>query len=338
MVRRCGFVAALVILATATVVACAIPSPARNPEPAGATADALTLHTLTFDGHRRSYLAYVPANTGRSALPLVLVLHGGQGSSRRMSEPGQPGHRWQLLADRHRFLVVYPDALASNWHDCRSDAHAITGVADDLGFLRALIQRVSAGHSVDQRRIYVVGTSNGGMMAYRAAMELSGTIAAVGAVIANLPTDPAGECRQPDRPISVAIMNGGADTIMPWNGGCVAVPGKQCRGRVASAAATRDYWVRHNRLDPSPTFRGYRDLDTTDDSTISRTTYRGGPHWVEVAFFRVRGGGHTEPSIDHLHRQRKLRFVGPQNHDVEYADELWSFLRTKTRIPSASQQ
>jgi polyhydroxybutyrate depolymerase len=48
--------------------------------------------------------------------------------------------------------------------------------------------------------------------------------------------------------------------------------------------------------------------------------------WGTVALYRIIGGGHTEPSVEHRYRRLFRAVVGEQNHDIEMADEVWSFL------------
>jgi polyhydroxybutyrate depolymerase len=316
-------VAAVSITVTTASTASGSSTTAEQPAAGG-----LTEHTLVVDGIERTYRTYLPERSAAGPLPVVFVLHGGGGNAARMYQPGHPPYRWQELAEQHGLLVVYPESVEDTWHDCRSDAHHVIGTADDVGFFRAMIERLGTDHPIDRARIYAAGTSNGGMMSYRLAMELTDSFAAVGAVIANMPADPAGECAEPTRPISVAIMNGDADPRMPWDGGDLERVG-HFRGAVRSAHDTRDYWVAHNDADRPPAAHRYPDRDRADGTTVSRLDYDGDN--ASVAFFRVHGGGHTEPSIAYPYPDSAQRLVGPQSHDLEYADELWEFFRNKTR-------
>lgn len=184
---------------------------------------------------------------------------------------------------------------------------------------------MDSSDDVDLRRVYATGGSNGGMLSYRLAFELTHRIAAVGAVVANLSVDPKGECREPDRPITVAIMNGDRDLLMPWDGGCIGriLCG---RGTVRSAEYTRDYWIAHNGTSTKAETFDYPDVSLLDGSTVSRHRYTGGAGSSEVVFFHVVGGGHTMPSTHH---------GGPvdagTNADVEGSEELWSVMKRHTR-------
>lgn len=164
-------------------------------------------------------------------------------------------------------------------------------------------------------------------MGYRLALELSDRIAAVAAVIANQPAN--SECpATPADPVSVLIMNGTADTtFMPFGGGQVAGN----RGLVISALETRDLWraILGTRAVPETT--NFVDRDSTDGSTVVRELYRGGRKGTQVAFYRVDGGGHTVPSIEHPMPGFLQGVLGPQNRDVEAAREVWAFLERHGR-------
>ena len=279
--------------------------------------------SLLHDSLTRTYLEYVPRDLPTVPVPLVIVLHGGTESASVAASPARASGVWRNVADLDKFLVVYPDGVDNNWHDCRSDA-TIIGPADDVGFIDALITKVATEHAVDASRVYVTGASNGGMMSYRIAQELSARIAAVGAVIANLPVDPLGICRGTPQPLTVAIMNGTVDTLMPYAGGAVA--GSTDRGTVRSAQETLNYWLKVNgcAAPTTPAVEYLPDLDPSDGSTIVRQDWGSCSDGKRVVFFSVDGGGHTQPS-------RSVFTAGKQNHDIEGAEELWRIFRTTRR-------
>jgi polyhydroxybutyrate depolymerase len=279
--------------------------------------------SLLHDSLQRTYLEYVPQGLPATAVPLVIVLHGGTESAAIAAGSTRATSVWRDIADLDKFVVVYPDGVDNNWHDCRSDS-AIVGTADDVGFIDALITRVASEHAIDASRIYVTGASNGGMMTYRIAQELSARVAGVGAVIANLPVDPMASCHGAPQPLTVVIMNGTADALMPYLGGPVA--GSADRGTVRSAQETLNYWLAVDGCTglTTPAVENLPDLDPTDGSTVVRQTWGACRDGTRVVFFRVDGGGHTEPS-------RTVFTSGRQNHDVEGVAEIWRVLKTARR-------
>ena len=161
-------------LFAACAAACAMPfaGPARAAAPEAARSPLVVA---------RPYTIHAPqGRVAASPLPLVLSLHGyGSSSARQDAYLGL-----SASADRDGFLLVEPDGSLDAqgkrfWNAtdaCCDFGH--TNV-DDVAYLRAVIDDVIATHAVDLARIYVVGHSNGGYMAYRVACELGSRVAAV---------------------------------------------------------------------------------------------------------------------------------------------------------------
>ena len=286
--------------------------------------------SLPYDGEARSYLQYVPANLPSEPVPLVIVLHGGAQTAEDIAtNSNNPTVHWMTLADAEGFVVAYPDGLDKHWHDCCSDGHAGIGTADDVGFINALIDDVARSRMIDWTRVYVVGASNGGMMAYRLGAELSHRLAAIVPSIASMPTDAAGECRNPNRPLTVVIMNGDADEPA-WSGGQTGARGGATEhGAVIGTAATLDYWIAHNATGSGvDDFFPYPDINAGDGpTTVERSTYLGGSEDADVTLYRIRGGGHSLPSTHHLAPLLYRTLYGAQNRDTESSEDAWELVR-----------
>ncbi len=147
----------------------------------------------------RTYRLWIPDgyNT-KTPVPLVLMLHG----CTQTPDDFASGTRMNAVADKHHFLVVYPEQPASanpykcwNWFD---PAHQSRGVGEP-SLLAAVVDNVRSTHKVDKLRIYVAGVSAGGAMAtimaaaypemfaaiavcagieYKAALNVAGALAA----------------------------------------------------------------------------------------------------------------------------------------------------------------
>jgi polyhydroxybutyrate depolymerase len=290
--------------------------------------------TLTQGTITRYFRYYVPRDLPRNA-PVVILLHGGTQSMRRIFEPRAGGTQaWPPLAESEKFLLIVPNGVNAetrdtqgnrqNWNDCRPSVagnRTNTG-ADDVGFIRQLIAWAASQHSNDPNRVYVTGASNGGLMSYRLGIELSNQIAAVAAFIANMPAG--SECQNAPRPVPIMIANGTSDPIMPPPGGEVRGVG----GRVLSTAQTVEYWLRANRsaIRFGQT-RQLPDLNRRDGSSVTATLYPARPTGAEVLVYSIEGGGHTMPSIQYpipMVLQRTL--IGSQNQDIEGAQVAWTFL------------
>jgi polyhydroxybutyrate depolymerase len=162
----------------------------------------------------RTFLIHVPPSyTGQNPVPLVLDLHGLGSNSHQQA--GLSGFREK--SDEAGFIVAWPQGIRNSWN-----AYGCCGTADilridDPAFLRAVVARISQLGSIDHRRIYITGLSNGGFMTHRMACEAADLFAAAAPVSAPLNTSES-TCR-PSRPITVVAFHGLNDVIVPYSGG-----------------------------------------------------------------------------------------------------------------------
>lgn len=315
--------------------------------PPAEAAGTLTQFTTTVGGVSRSYYEYIPNNLPSGARPLVFALHGGtQNAYDAATDPKLNGaaYYWRTVADTDGVVLVYPQAApgdpgspnngAPNWNDCRSEAQRLPDV-DDVAFFDQMITEVSGRHSIDSQRIYSAGSSNGGMMSYRLALELSNKFAAVSANAALMAVDPNNECPdQPANPITVAVMQGDGDPMMPYAGGCVS---GNCsyEGQVISADATVTYWRSFLGANGGGTLYTYANTNTLDKSKVERRVYTGGSQGTEVPYFKVvktgtNGAGHAMPSLCCQITWGVELIVKKQNKDIEGIQEIWNYLKNHT--------
>lgn len=282
---------------------------------------------LVSGGLARTYLLHVPprydAGTG---WPLVLALHGGGGRGRSM--PGLTG--LSRLADRHGFLVVYPDGVGRSWNDGREepDIPAQRQRVDDVAFLAALIDALSRRYRVDAARVYATGISNGGFMSQRLACEASTRVAAIAPVAATMGVELAARC-SPARPVPVLMVNGTDDPLVPFQGGQIRLPGGQLRpGRIASVADTVALWARHNGCAGSPRITREPDRDPTDGVTVRREALMGCGGGSEVTLYVMEGGGHVWPGGP---QYLPSLIIGRTTGDIG-SEVIWGFF-ARHRLP-----
>jgi polyhydroxybutyrate depolymerase len=134
----------------------------------------------------RHYIIVQPDGVPAQKRPLVILLHGHGGSAAMMvglkAFAGLKMDEWTRLAEREHVVLLAPDgAIASDgkqaWNDCRADATKNTAT-DDVGYIAALIDVAVAQFGADPERVYVYGSSHGGAMAFRLAIELAPRLAA----------------------------------------------------------------------------------------------------------------------------------------------------------------
>jgi polyhydroxybutyrate depolymerase len=174
-----------------------------------------------------------------------------------------------------------------------------------------------------------MGMSNGGMMALRYAMEAGDRLAGVAAVSASMATD--SRCPSIKAPLSLLMVGGTADGIVPWDGGPVgkrqegARPGDRGRGHGDALARARRPVRRAARSESVP------HRDPADPTRAQRTVWGAQPGGLQIELLRIDGGGHVEPSVAH---RVSAAYSGwwPPSGDIEVADEAWTFFRDKRRL------
>jgi len=304
--------------------------------PMPALTGTLEQRSFDHDGLPRAMVYYVPARLPPS-VPVLLVLHGSAGNPDRMRSA--TAFAFDALADRDGFVVVYPAGHEGNWNDCRRLANTSAKQldVDDVGFLRAAVARLDGdpslrGSRVDPARIFAVGLSNGGQMAYRLALEAPDFVAGVAAIAASLPAPDNFSCNPQDQPTAVLILNGTADPISPYAGGEVRLFGPfGRRGLVRSAEDTARYFSSRAGYTAPPFEHRYPDTNPDDGTVATRAVWSGAGR-PEVDLTTIHGGGHTIPHP----RKRMPRIFGPTSHDVPAAEEIWRFFLRQR--PAAAQQ
>ena len=270
--------------------------------------------TLEYGGRTRTYLVHPPKGyDGKAPLALVLVLHGAvQGATNVERMSGM-----SAKADKERFLVTYPNGtsrsgLAPTWNAGACCGYAQTNKVDDVGFLRALIDKLEHDYPVDPKRIFVTGISNGGMMSYRLACELADRVAAIAPVEGAQDI----ECR-PSQPVSVLVFHGTADVLVPYNGGTTPfqIGPKRTDTSVSSTVA---FWVKQDGCSTTP--------ERKETKQLRVDTYTGCKDGTGVTLYTIRGGHHMWPGT------RLSR------NDVPATDIMWSFFAAHQKKAVGSGQ
>lgn len=257
---------------------------------------------------RRSYVLYVPQKLAERPA-LLVVLHSSQSNGERMRRDS--GYRFDALADRDGFLVLYPDGFEGHWNDCRRAAsyRARQLNIDDVGFLSDMIARLQRERSVDPARVFVTGYSNGGQMALRMAAEAPDKVDGVAAVAASLPSTDNDACRPAEQPKAALLMNGTRDPINPYAGGRVTLFGFGDRGNVLSAEDSALALAKRNGLEgepqvdkltqPGPVWAQRQRWDAGDGPPVELVTVFGGGHLISQPLYRPpRMLGQVDPQLD----------------------------------------
>ncbi len=203
--------------------------------------------------------------------------------------------------------MVHPDGSTLLGITFWNYGNVFGSTVDDVGFLEALIDTISAQYSINQNRVYCTGMSNGSFMSYAMACQ-SDRFAAIAGVTGSMSVDMYNNCT-PSRPIPTMHIHGTDDSVNPYTG-------------TSTMQAIEDvtrFWVDQNDCDTNAVISAVTDINTTDGATADRFLYENGVNGHTVELFKVYGGEHTWPGSPM-----------PSSSDVTCMDfdariEIWRF-------------
>jgi len=272
--------------------------------------------TLEVGSRERSYLIHVPPKYDpKQPTPVVLAFHGAMTNAPIMALSSGLSDK----ADEAGFIVVYPNGTGKGnlllvWNSGGFHGPNAERLPDDVAFVKAILDDLAKRINVDPNRVYATGISNGGMMCYRLAAELSQRIAAIAPVSGTLSVE---KCR-PRRPIPVMHFHGTEDKLVPFAG-----PDERTARFLSfkSVEETIRIWA---RIDGCPRKPKTIELpDKVDDGTTVRQEINGpGKDGAEVVLFVISGGGHTWPG-----RQWPVPWLGKTTRDISANDLMWEFFQ-----------
>lgn len=286
---------------------------------------------IAVDGRRYTYAAYLPAG-GTAGLPLLVVVHGCQTTADQQAAVSG----YAPLADRRRFIVLYPDVDATGearnrcWRAVVSPQSEGRGQGD-AGAIAAMTRAAIARFGADPERVYAIGISAGGFETAILAAAYPDLYAAVGIhsgvafrdvtctslgeptdTVAALAGAALAEEGRRARVVPVLVLHGDADAIVPYACGRIAL---------RQWLATDDLVLRH---------RGRPPLSSAP--IVSRGTAAGGDLYTVASYLDASGcpvgrlitvqgmghawsGGTNDPSL--------VRYSDP--HGPSAAAASWDF-------------
>ncbi len=219
-----------------------------NPAASEAVAQDKTTLNVQVGQSIRSYTLYMPRTESGRKVPLVLAFHGGGGNGDRFAEQT----RFPELAQSEGFAVAFMEGSGrlKTWNAVYCCGEAVKIDANEDVFVLAAIQQISTAYPIDDKRIYLVGHSNGGMNVQRLAERLAGRIAAA-ASVAGPRFEPVSE----GQPVPFLMIQAKDDQAVPFEGGFsnqLIVRHTQTKPFLP-AAETMHSWARRNGCSAVPT-------------------------------------------------------------------------------------
>jgi polyhydroxybutyrate depolymerase len=256
----------------------------------------------------------------------VIAFHGGGGEA----EGFKSYAGLDAVADREGFLVVYPNGTGPlprrflTWNAGECCAYAMDRSIDDVGFAIAVIDDLARRTTVDARRIYATGHSNGAMMAYRLAAERANRIAAIAPVAGayNL------ERFAPANPVAVLHIQSVDDPRALYKGGLGPAPflGSSVRSSHRPAEEGLERWRRNNGCSSKT-----RVADTRKgtEQTATLLEWEGCRQGGQVAHWKLTGVGHGWPGNQRGELGEGV--IGPPTTLISAAQEIWKFFTSLSR-------
>jgi Poly(3-hydroxybutyrate) depolymerase len=240
-------------------------------------------HKIKIDKRKRHYVTYVPKSITPGPKPLVVVMHGALCNAGMIEWTCKMSNQ----AEKDNFIVAYPEGTGPvyrgllTWNAGSCCGTASKSKINDIKFLRAMIDEIEQQFDIDKNRIYLAGVSNGGMMAYRAASELSDVVAAIASVEGCMLT----KCTA-SQPVSVVAFHGTEDSIIPYNGGTGRWLGFY-PVHTTKVSDTIETWVKHNQCSNT--------IVSEQIDTVTKEEYTGGTNGSAVCLYTLKGGRHAWP-------------------------------------------
>lgn len=242
--------------------------------------------------------------------PMVVVLHG----CTQTSAAYDAGAGWSTLADRHGFIVVYPEQQRANNPSLCFNWFSPTDIRRDSGeaaSIHSAIETAAQAYDIDRKRIFITGLSAGGAMT-SVMLATYPEVFRAGAVFAGLPYACAASVPEaldrmrghglPPAPALAAAVAGASKHKGPWPSLSVWHGTGDRTVATANADALIDQWRETLGLPLSPD-----NIRDTGDHTYRAWLGSDGVPMLED--YRIRDMGHGVPI--NLEARDPVGLVGP---------------------------
>jgi polyhydroxybutyrate depolymerase len=275
---------------------------------------------LVVNGVQRDYVLHLPSHIEKNKpLPLVFIFHGGGGNSKQM----QRYMGMDAIADKENFITVYPQGMNKQWNDGREFNESIAA-NDDVKFVEQLLDTLKKTEPIDAKRVFATGISNGAFFSLYLSYRLSQRFLAVAPVCGSIPQKLYDQFF-PSQPVSLLLINGTGDPLVPYNGGTVGNRLIGHRGECVSTDKTIDRFISIDKTSATSIEKDIPDNNKWDGCTAIQYTYSNGKDNSKVILIKIINGGHTLPGgAQYLPKM----IVGRVCRDFNAAEKIWEFFKS----------
>jgi polyhydroxybutyrate depolymerase len=251
----------------------------------------------------------------KGTIPLIIALHGGGDTVKSFKKYSKFS---ELSKEKQTFGVIYPEAKEKHWNDGRAIQD---NTIDDVQFLEDIITYYKEKGYIE---FYLVGISNGGLMALRMAGELNDDISGI-AVVSAIESDFSDVTYTDNKSMKVLFVLGTLDTVfLPT--GKITDPIKQTedRGTHITKEVMLEKWRLRNNCD---SLKEIETIDTITDDNTTVNYHKGLNCTASLGYYQVNGGGHRwpEPNASNtLLIVNKLN-LGFASHEISTAQKCIDF-------------
>ncbi|MBN2879215.1 MAG: prolyl oligopeptidase family serine peptidase [Clostridia bacterium] len=268
--------------------------------------------TFMHNGVTREYIIYIPDNLPMNA-PIVVGMHGFTSSPWTFKN----NFGWDKLAEENKFIMCYPKGTNEPFTDYSHwNARIPLSTTDDVGFISELALYIADEYQADKNRIFAVGFSNGGYMAYTLACERPDVFRAV-ASVSGLISEYSWKSynpnefnavkwleHSPSNPVPVCHIHGTADLVVPIDGSdylSAFKPG-------LSAKQIIEFWAGINKCSQKETKKLTKN--------VTATYYSSTESEAQVWYIEYSGWAHYWPSKD---------YIVDKPSEINAQDIIWEF-------------
>ncbi len=222
-------------------------------------------------------------------MPLVIALHGYKDNPRLMEFYSGLSRN----ANKEKFIVVYPYGTKNaedknlSWNGGVCCGNGVLSNADDVAFINGLTDELIKTRNVDPKRVYIVGFSNGALLAYKIASETPDKYKAVAIVSGSIGGKvykklPPYQIPDPKKPMSILIMHGMKDQRIPYLGGENANED----GSFKSFKESADFWIKSN---------GCKASIKTEDKIVIHESFEKCEEGINTQLYTIKNSRHVWP-------------------------------------------